>query len=157
MKYVIIVNGGVWNDEALATDFASFVRFFSAQQDTHVVGLVSFDLRLTTAEHNSLLFGGDDLGPDNVLQSVQAEPHKLKNIFLEQIEERAGMLQTGDRFLIFVLAHGAQNGAALLGQNFLTKFELYNALKPIETGATVSIVNTAFSARMDMNRCEGSS
>jgi hypothetical protein len=72
---------------------------------------------------------------------VQSEPQQLKDSFLEQIEERAGMLQAGDSFLIGVLAHGAQNGAALLAQNFLTKFELYNALKPLKAGPRVSIVN----------------
>ena len=151
MKYVIIVNGGVWIDVALATDFAAFFRYFTTQQDTDVVGLVSFDLRLTPA-----LLQRGEMFP----QLVQAEPQSLKDIFIDQIEERSGMLQAGDPFLICILAHGAQNGAALLGQNFLSKFELRNALRLLNAGARVSIINTACFGEMalvDMNCCERSS
>ena len=109
MKYVIIVNGGDWNDIALAIDFAALVRYLAAQQDTHVVGLASFDLGLTTAVYNSLLFDRGNLGPDgreHVLrrgeilpQSVRSESRQLKDSFPERIKEQVEMFRTGDSFL----------------------------------------------------------
>jgi hypothetical protein len=56
------------------------------------------------------------------------------------------MFQARDSFLIYVLAHGAQDGAILLAQHLLTKFELHNASRPLKAGAKVSIVNTTWNS-----------
>jgi hypothetical protein len=74
---------------------------------------------------------------------LKSDPTELKRNFIEHVEERAGKLQVGDSFLICILAHGASNGSTLLGKNFFTRYELYQALRSLSPGATVSVLNTA--------------
>ncbi|KAI5843581.1 hypothetical protein BZA05DRAFT_181905 [Tricharina praecox] len=124
MKYVIVVNGGRSADVAMTTDIIALMRHYLAQRNTRVAGVHSSE------------------------RNLQSQRGVLKKEFLEQMVESVRMLKSGDSLLVCILTHGAADGYAMLDDEYVTKLEIYNALKGIPRDSRVSIVTTACYAGM---------
>ena len=63
----------------------------------------------------------------------------LKNEFLSLVDMTAQDIPEKSSISIMICAYGGQSGAALLGNKFINKMELYGALRGLKRGTRLSI------------------